>query len=186
MAVELRALVESLAEDAPALSEALLTHVCRDTLLFPGGKTEFPPENAHPMYSVKALSKLVTRVLAAHAANVSGDLREENIVNGEHDIGGKQESVVATVLKEAEEAADVIDTWIVKESLKDTVARVTYDLVKRRQDGDFIENPKPEQISNVYEATKDEDAMVNRDARRRAQGDVRDSSLRRRSRLGAL
>ena len=157
LAVELRALVESLAEDAPVLSEALLAHVCRDTLLFPGGKTEFPPENAHPMYSVKALSKLVTRVLAAHGAHVSGDLREENIINGEHDIGGKQEIVVATVLKEAEEAADVIDTWIVKESLRETVASVTDDLVER--DGVFFSNPKPEQ-ERVYEATKDEDAMA--------------------------
>ena len=125
--------------------------------MFPGGKMLFPPENAHPMYSVKALSKLVTRVLAAHGAHVSGDLREENIINGEHDIGGKQEIVVATVLKEAEEAADVIDTWIVKESLRETVASVTDDLVER--DGVFFSNPKPEQ-ERVYEATKDEDAMA--------------------------
>ena len=158
LACELQTLVESLAEDTPVLSEALLAHVCRDTLLFPGGKTEFgSPENAHPMYSVKALSKLVTRVLAAHGAHVSGDLREENIINGEHDIGGKQEIVVATVLKEAEEAADVIDTWIVKESLRETVASVTDDLVER--DGVFFSNPKPEQ-ERVYEATKDEDAMA--------------------------
>ena len=87
------------------------------------------------MYSVKALSKLVTRVLAAYAANVSGDLREEKIVNGEHDIGGKQESVVATVLKEAEEAADVIDTCIVQESLRETVAKMIV------ADGVFFSNP---------------------------------------------
>ena len=171
LACELQTLVESLAEDAPVLSEALLTHVCRDTLLFPGGKTKIDgkyvslSEIAHPMNTVKALSKLVTRVLAAYAANVSGDLREENIVNGEHDIGGKQESVVATVLKEAEEAADVIDTWIVKESLKDTVMRVTHDLwfpplPSVGQDGDFIENPNLEQDLKYYIATKDEDAMV--------------------------
>ena len=120
LAAELKAHVESLAQDMPALTEALLAHVCCDTVLHP--KTD--PEYAGSVFAVKAVSKLVTRILAACAANVSGDLREENIVEGEHEVGGKLEDVAATVIKEAEEAADIINVNVVEHTLENTFSGV--------------------------------------------------------------
>ena len=124
LAAELKAHVESLAQDMPALTEALLAHVCCDTVLRPNTDPEYAGCWIHPVYAVKAVSKLVTRILAACAANVSGDLREENIVEGEHEVGGKLEDVAATVIKEAEEAADIINVNVVEHTLENTFSGV--------------------------------------------------------------
>jgi PI-3-kinase-related kinase SMG-1 len=124
LAAELKAHVESLAQDMPALTEALLAHVCCDTVLRPNIDPEYAGCWIHPVYAVKAVSKLVTRILAACAANVSGDLREENIVADEHDVGVKLEDVAATVIKEAEEAADIININVVEHTLENTFGDV--------------------------------------------------------------